>query len=54
MEGPSRVTFSPMVKPSQHSWLSTKTMPELVVNMIAPKQLGQALRRSFAFCDMDP
>jgi hypothetical protein len=52
--GPSRISFSPMVKPSQHNWLNTKTIPELVVNMIAPRQLGQALRRSFVFCDMDP
>jgi hypothetical protein len=28
--------------------------PDLVLKMIRPKQLGQALRRSFAFCDMDP
>jgi hypothetical protein len=51
---PSRATFRPMVKPSQHSWLSTKLIPNLVVEMIASKQLGQALRRSFVFCDMDP
>ncbi len=49
--GPSRVTYSPMVNPSQHNWLGSKLIPELVVNLIAPKQLGQALRRSF---DMDP
>lgn len=53
-KAPSRVTISPMTKPSQHNWLGSKTIPNLVVEMIAPKQLGQALRRSFAFCDMDP
>lgn len=51
---PSRVTLSPMVKPSQDNWLGTKLIPDLVLNMVKPKQLGQALRRSFAFCDMDP
>jgi hypothetical protein len=50
---PSRVTFSPLTKPSQHSWLGTALIPDLVVKMVRPKQLGQALRRSFAFCDMD-
>jgi hypothetical protein len=50
---PSRVTFSPFTKPSQHNWLSTALIPDLVVKMVQPKQLGQALRRSFAFCDMD-
>lgn len=53
-KAPSRVTISPMVKPSQHNWLSSKVIPDLVLTMIQPKQLGQALRRSFAFCDMDP
>jgi hypothetical protein len=51
--GPSRVSFSPLVKPSQHNWLGTAAIPELVVKGIHPKQLGQALRRSFVFCDMD-
>jgi hypothetical protein len=43
-----------MTKPSQRSWQGSKLVPNLVVEMIAPKQLGEALRRSFAFCDMDP
>lgn len=51
---PSRVTFSPWVKPSQDSWLGSNLIPDLVVKMVKPKQLGQTLRRSFAFCDMDP
>jgi len=51
---PSRVTLSPFVKPSQDCWLQTKAIPELVVSWVHPKQLGQALRRSFVFCDMDP
>ena len=53
-KAPSRATFSPMTKPSQHNWLGSKVIPNLVVEMIQPKQLGQALRRSFVFCDMDP
>jgi hypothetical protein len=53
-KAPSRVTISPMVKPSQHNFLGSKVIPNLVVEMVQPKQLGQALRRSFAFCDMDP
>jgi hypothetical protein len=51
---PSRVTFSPLVKPSQDNWLGTALIPDLVMKMVKPKQLGQALRRSFALCDMDP
>jgi hypothetical protein len=51
---PSRVTFSPWVKPSQDSWMGSALIPDLVVKMVRAKQLGQALRRSFAFCDMDP
>jgi hypothetical protein len=43
-----------MVKPSQHNWLGSNVIPDLVVKMVQPKQLGQALRWSFAFCDMDP
>ncbi|HEX3902234.1 MAG TPA: hypothetical protein VH853_05235 [Polyangia bacterium] len=50
----SRVALSPMVNPSQHTWLSTKVIPDLVLKTIQPKQLGQSLRRSFVFCDMDP
>jgi hypothetical protein len=51
---PSRVTLAPFVKPSQDNWLRTTSIPELVVNAVQPKQVGQALRRSFVFCDMDP
>jgi hypothetical protein len=51
---PSRVTLSPFVKPSQDNWLRTTSIPELVMNAVQPKQVGQALRRSFVFCDMDP
>ena len=53
-KAPSRVTISPMTKPSQHNWLGSRVIPNLVVEMSQPKQLGQALRRSFVLCDMDP
>lgn len=51
---PERVTFSPLVEATQDCWLVTKSIPDLVINHIRPKQLGQALRRSFVVCDMDP